>query len=217
MPGDDHLRDLFDEMGSAPEPSSEDEAAARAALRAAIRDAAPSRRALWRRPALLPSQRCGSGSLRRDRWPTLGMCVRSESAPDPESRVTLAPERDALGARRARLDWRLGELDATSIRRALETFGRALSAAGRGRARLALRDDAPWHGARGGEHHMGTTRMSRSAGRGVVDPHCRVHGVANLYVAGSSVFPTVGFSNPTLTIVALVLRLADRLKRERAR
>jgi choline dehydrogenase-like flavoprotein len=66
-------------------------------------------------------------------------------------------------------------------------------------------------------HHMGATRMASDASRGVVDEHCRVHGVDNLFVAGSSVFPTCGATNPTLTIVALALRLADHLQRLRAR
>jgi choline dehydrogenase-like flavoprotein len=61
-------------------------------------------------------------------------------------------------------------------------------------------------------HHIGTTRMADDPREGVVDADCRVHGVSNLYVAGSSVFPTAGNANPTLTIVALALRLADRLK-----
>jgi choline dehydrogenase-like flavoprotein len=61
-------------------------------------------------------------------------------------------------------------------------------------------------------HHMGTTRMADDPRRGVVDVACRVHGIRNLYVAGSSVFPTSGFASPTLTIVALALRLADHLK-----
>ena len=64
----------------------------------------------------------------------------------------------------------------------------------------------------GGKHHIGTTRMHVDPKQGVVDPDCRVHGLSNLYVAGSSVFPTSGYANPTLTIVALALRLADHLK-----
>ena len=60
---------------------------------------------------------------------------------------------------------------------------------------------------------MGTTRMSREPGLGVVDENCRIHDVGNLYVAGSSVFPTVGMANPTIEIVALAVRLADHLKR----
>ena len=64
----------------------------------------------------------------------------------------------------------------------------------------------------GGNHHLGTTRMASDPKAGVVDADCRVHGVANLYIAGSSVFPTGGCANPTLTIVALALRLADYIK-----
>ena len=64
----------------------------------------------------------------------------------------------------------------------------------------------------GGKHHMGTTRMHVDAEQGVVDPDCRLHSVANVYLAGSSVFPTGGYANPTLTIVALAIRLADHLK-----
>ena len=63
----------------------------------------------------------------------------------------------------------------------------------------------------GGCHHMGTTRMSDGAADGVVDAQCKLHGVDNLYVAGSSVFPSAGFANPTLTIVALAHRLAHHL------
>lgn len=64
-----------------------------------------------------------------------------------------------------------------------------------------------------GNHHLGTTRMSADPKRGVVDADSKVHGIANLYVAGSSVFPTYGSSNPTMNLVALTLRLADRLKK----
>ena len=74
--------------------------------------------------------------------------------------------------------------------------------------------DTGWPpGVRGAWHQMGTTRMDREPKRGVVDEHCRVHGIANLFIAGSSVFSTSGYTNPTLTIVALALRLADHLRR----
>ena len=70
-----------------------------------------------------------------------------------------------------------------------------------------------WHGSMmGGKHHMGTTRMDTDPRKGVVDTDCLVHGHTNLYILGSSVFPTVGYANPTLTIIALALRLADHLK-----
>ena len=58
---------------------------------------------------------------------------------------------------------------------------------------------------------MGTTRMHRDPKRGVVDSDCRVHSLANLYVGGSSVYPTTGFANPLLTTLALTLRLAEHL------
>jgi choline dehydrogenase-like flavoprotein len=73
---------------------------------------------------------------------------------------------------------------------------------------MSLHGQAWW-----GNHHLGTTRMSADPRRGVVDAMSKVHGVGNLYVAGSSVFPTYGSSNPTLNLVALTLRLADRLKK----
>jgi choline dehydrogenase-like flavoprotein len=60
-------------------------------------------------------------------------------------------------------------------------------------------------------HHLGTTRMSANPRSGVVDPDCKVHSIGNLYVSGGSVFPTSGHANPTLTILALSLRLADDL------
>ena len=139
--------------------------------------------------------------------------ARFEQAPSAESRVRLSEERDALGQRRVVLDWRLGALERDSLRRTLEILAEDLAAAGTARVRI---EDASAAGApefTGGEHHMGTTRMSGDPSTGVVDRDCRVHGIENLYVAGSSVFPTVGWANPTLTIVALSLRLADHLKR----
>jgi choline dehydrogenase-like flavoprotein len=82
---------------------------------------------------------------------------------------------------------------------------------------LGFDDDlSGWRGAAiGGKHHMGTTRMHRDAAQGVVDPDALVHGTSNLFIAGSSVFPGGGFANPTLTIVALAIRLADHLKQLR--
>jgi choline dehydrogenase-like flavoprotein len=87
-----------------------------------------------------------------------------------------------------------------------------LRSRGLGRVEQKLGDESPASLFLGSFHHMGTTRMHGSPRRGVVDPNCQVHGVKNLFVAGSSVFPTSGFANPTLTIVALSLRLADHIK-----
>jgi len=143
--------------------------------------------------------------------------TRQEQAPNPASRVTIARERDALGVPRARLDWRLTPLDRRSFRAFYEVLGRELGRSGVGRVRMldwvTSPNNAPWPATLGGGwHHMGTTRMHDDPKQGVVDPNCRVHGVANLSVAGDSVFPTSGSANPTLTLVALSLRLSDRLK-----
>lgn len=139
--------------------------------------------------------------------------IRAEQQPDPENRVTLSHQRDALGLPRARLRWHLGGEDARTFREVMRLIGVELARATSGRARLLLSEDRPWRQVYGGCHQMGTTRMADNPARGVVDAHCRVHGVGNLYIAGSSVFPTGGFANPTLTLVALALRLADRLHR----
>jgi choline dehydrogenase-like flavoprotein len=148
---------------------------------------------------------------------TFQLLTRQEQAPNPASRVTLSNEHDALGMPRTRLDWRLTELDRRSFHGFYEALGRELGRSGVGR--LQMRDwvmqpaSAAWPASLGGGwHHMGTARMSRDPKQGVVDVNCRVHGVANLYVAGAAVFPTAGCVNPTLTLVALTLRLSDHLK-----
>jgi choline dehydrogenase-like flavoprotein len=138
-----------------------------------------------------------------------------EQSPNPDSRVKLGAERDALGVPRVELDWRFSELERRTLRRVNEILAEQVGAAAIGRIRIVEDDETGWPpGVRGGWHQMGTTRMSAAAHQGVVDPNCRVHGIANLYVAGSSVFPTAGTTNPTLTIVALALRLADYVKEQ---
>jgi len=142
--------------------------------------------------------------------------VMSEQAPNPDSRVSLVDTVDRFGLRRAQLDWRKTELDRRTIRATAFRIAETLAAADTGRVKIAdwlLDDGAPFPEDHrlGGMHHMGTTRMAAAASEGVVDRNCRVFGTANLYVAGSSVFPTVGYANPTLTIVQLALRLADHL------
>jgi choline dehydrogenase-like flavoprotein len=149
---------------------------------------------------------------------SLDVVTRIASAPDPDSRVTLVRERDRLGLRRAKLNWSLSPIDRRSVVRSLELLGGAAGASGLGRVQALVReDDREWpDDIAGGFHHVGTTRMSDDPRDGVVDRDCRVHGTANLYVAGSSVFPTVGSGTPTLTLVALAMRLGDHLERERA-
>jgi choline dehydrogenase-like flavoprotein len=125
--------------------------------------------------------------------------------------VTLDDERDALGFPRARLDWRLSERDFRSIRETQDCIDQALREANMGRLERKLGDEHPPALFRGNHHHMGTTRMSADPRQGVVDTNGRVHGLQNLFIAGSSVFPTAGYANPTLTIVALAVRLAHRI------
>jgi choline dehydrogenase-like flavoprotein len=142
--------------------------------------------------------------------------INVEQMPNPDSRVTLSRARDALGQNRIVLDWRPGVPEKRTIRRAVELVGLEMGRLGVGRLRgNTLGDTDSWPGdLQGSRHHMGTTRMADSPRQGVVDADCRVHGVANLYIASSSVFPGAGFANPTLTIVALALRLGERLERE---
>lgn len=138
-----------------------------------------------------------------------------EQAPNPDSRVVLAGERDGLGCPRVSLRWSLSPIDKRTMHRAHEILDEELRRAAVGRLHTAQGSAAdPWPAhLRGARHHIGTTRMHPDPRRGVVDASCRVHGIANLFVAGSSVFPTSGSANPTLTIVALALRLADHLPR----
>ena len=138
-----------------------------------------------------------------------------EPSPNPDSRVTLSAEKDRLGLNRVRLDWRLSPLDKHSIGRAHQIIDDVVQQAGIGKVEQPLPADGSnaWpDNLQWGWHHMGTTRMHDDPKQGVVDRNCKVHGMHNLYVAGSSVFPTAGNDLPTMTIVALALRLADHLK-----
>lgn len=151
-----------------------------------------------------------------DEYSEYQLFTRMEQAPNPDSRVVLSEETDALGVPRADLDWRLTEREKRSIRILYEVLGREAGRSGLGRVQLMdwLRTDDPmWPSTLGGGwHHMGTTRMHENPRQGVVDAHCTVHGIDNLHVAGSAVFPTAGAANPTLTLIAMTLRLSDRLK-----
>ncbi len=154
----------------------------------------------------------------------LYVVTRAEQAPNPDSRVTLSEKRDALGMRQIALAWRFLEVDKRTLEVTMAALDRELRRLSLGAVEPSawLADkDVPWeidplisNHPVGGYHHMGTTRMAASPKRGVVDADCRVHGLGNLYIAGSSVFPTSGWGNPTLTILALALRLGDHLGRK---
>ena len=144
--------------------------------------------------------------------------TRMEQAPNPNSRVSIEREKDSLGVHKAKLHWDLTELDMTSIKKLYEIIGKEVGISGVGRVRL---DEFLWpenlnevpDTMGGGWHHMGTTRMSQDPKKGVVDKNCQVHGINNLFIAGSGCFTTAGAPNPTLTLVALSLRLADHIKK----
>lgn len=136
----------------------------------------------------------------------------NEPLPHPQSRITLGDATDVLGLKRARLHWHLPVEEFTPVLDLFRRWSADVAAAGMGRIRIQ-RTAAPEPGEHVGigYHHMGTTRMSASPEFGVVDPDGRCWDRENLYLAGSSLFPHVGYSNPTLTIVALAARLADHL------
>ena len=148
--------------------------------------------------------------------------ARAEQAPNPESRVTLADDKDALGVPLAKLDWQLRDIDKASLLSAMQALDEELKRLDLGRAepmewlydstKTWVFDSLISEHDKGGYHHMGTTRMGNNPATSVTDPDCRVHGVENLYIAGSSLFPTSGWANPTLTILALSMRLGDLLR-----
>ena len=155
----------------------------------------------------------------------VALLVRAEQAPNPDSRVTLTGETDATGVPRVALNWRLSEIDIRSVAVLVETLGKELERLGMGRV-----EPAEWLGGRcwqtdplisshpiGGYHHMGTTRMGDDPKTSVTDGQGRVHDVGNLWIAGSSLFPTSSWANPTLTIAALALRTAERIDAELSR
>lgn len=152
----------------------------------------------------------------RNRTNRFSLEVHAEQAPRADSRVTLADKTDALGMPQLRVDWRYGSDDIESVARTLDVIGEELERSGAGRLefrRETLEEDLMRFGAYGG-HHIGTARMGGDPRTSVVDADCRVHSVRNLFVAGSAVFPTSSQANPTLTLIALSLRLGKHLSQQ---
>jgi hypothetical protein len=155
----------------------------------------------------LADKRLYPGPERAGQEKLFHVIVRFEPTPNPSSRVTLTAARDRYGMRRVRLDWQLNAIDTESLDRVVDGLARKCGRANVARVR---RIEPNEHGYQA--HQLGTTRMSPDAKSGVVDARARVHSTSNLYIAGSSVFPSFGFANPTLTIVALAVRLASHLR-----
>jgi len=152
-----------------------------------------------------------------DQNQAFGLYTRAEQIPNPLSRVTLSDEKDSLGVPRANLNWALSAIDKKTVYAINHLLGEQVGAAGIGRVKLKdwLIDDTDKQlpdFTSGGWHHLGTTRMSENPKEGVVDANCKIHNIDNLFVAGSSCFTTGGSVNPTLTVVAISLRLSSFLK-----
>ncbi|MFW2439471.1 MAG: GMC oxidoreductase [Arenicellales bacterium] len=137
-----------------------------------------------------------------------------EPSPDPDSRITLSEKTDLFGQQKIKVNWQIKDRDLGNASRAMELAAIEFGRMGLGRAYGEIfKDSSHWPQAmEAGKHHCGTTRMTDNPQTGVVDRNCKVNNISNLYLTGSSLFPTIGYANPTLTIVALALRLSDHLK-----
>ena len=153
----------------------------------------------------------------KDDQRTYELFTRIEQAPNPDSRIILDTEKDTLGIPKSILHWEITPFEKRSIRKIHELFGQQIGKSGIGRVKMMdyLKDekDVSWpQFTGGGWHHMGTTRMGDDPKQGVVNANCQVHGINNLFVAGASCYVTAAAPNPTLTLVALTLRLSDHVK-----
>lgn len=149
------------------------------------------------------------------RYKALAVYQVIEQAPEPERRITLSAAKDDFGLPLPRLHWFISERELDSMRRTQDVLAAAFQRAGTGRLVTTedlARTDTHAHIHPTAHHHLGTTRMNAEARHGVVDGDCRVHGTPNLFVTGTSIFPTGGYINPTLTAIALTVRLADHVK-----
>lgn len=138
----------------------------------------------------------------------------AEQEPNAASRVQLSEERDELGMQRLLIDWRYTQRDVATVRSAVRLLAEDIASSGIGVFEYdpeSIEAEITRYGAYGG-HHLGTARMGTDPRTSVVDPNCRVHGINNLFIAGGAVFPTSSQANPTLSIVALAVRLAAQLR-----
>jgi hypothetical protein len=167
----------------------------------------------WLRQRILSDRKLPSAVL-PSKSNTYTFHFDAEQIPNPDSRILLSEEKDALGLNRLRVDWRYTDTDINSVIKVYHLLARALENTGTGKLKFTPEDmpDLIRQELGVGSHHIGTTRMADDPKQGVVDANCKLHSLHNLYIASSSVFPTSSFANPTLTIVAIAIRLADHLK-----
>lgn len=151
-------------------------------------------------------------ALRNETFHAFEVVHQTEQLPNPNNRAKLSDEFDLLGRRRVLMETEWRQADMEGIMRAQDVLAQEIARAKLGRFRIFRHNNRPIMAQAGTAHHMGTTRMHVNPRQGVVDPNCKVHTVSNLFISGSAVFPTGSFANPTLTIVALSIRLADHVK-----
>lgn len=145
--------------------------------------------------------------------PVFNLDHRIEQAPNPDSRITLSPERDALGCRKAILNWAFTDLDFKTYAVGQSILIKELNRLNLGTVIAPpLMPEAIRSLVKGNNHHIGTTRMSARPEDGVVDANLKVHGVDNLYVSGSAVYPTGGHTVPTMIIMSFAIRMAEHLQ-----
>jgi choline dehydrogenase-like flavoprotein len=165
----------------------------------------------WTRRRILASRKLPSVVLvdRRARYP---IDVNAEQEPNPDSRITLGGERDALGMRRLRIDWRTTADDHHRLAEGMRVIQRAIEPSGT--VRIEFGPDLESLTARRvpvGGHHIGTARMARDASTGVCDANAELFETRGLFIAGAAALATSSFANPTLVLLALALRLAEHL------
>lgn len=139
----------------------------------------------------------------------------AEQEPNRESRILLSDDVDALGVPRLKIDWHYSPQDVHTVSAALKALADALHRTGVGHFEYdpaQVEAEMTRYGAYGG-HHIGTARMGKDPRTSVVNAQCQLHETENVYIASSAVFPTSSQANPTLTIVAMALRLADHLRK----
>jgi choline dehydrogenase-like flavoprotein len=148
----------------------------------------------------------------KSRFSRMEVFYQLEQSPDRNNRVVLSTERDALDLPKTEIHWRLNEIDIKNAIRIQEIWAEELEQAGIGKLQFTRNWSEQAFEKTAMHHHIGSTRMNNNPKQGVVDSNGKVHDISNLFIAGCSVFPTSGYSNPTLTMIALSLRLADHVK-----
>lgn len=229
----EHLLNNGTQLFPRPKPHQREATLALRSLLAAIRNRKPSQDWLkhlnvalrgadyiaaagfWAAVRKLPSLRRGDWSYlpyEKRRFSEFEIFYQMEQAPDPNNRVILSSERDRLGQPKVEVHWRLNPIDIENAIRVQEIWAEEFAKAGFGELQFPRAGEPLKFEKEVMYHHMGTTRMHIDPKQGVVDANCQVHGISNLFIAGSSVFPTAGYANPTLTIIALSIKLADHVK-----